>query len=71
VVGARWDEIDLDEGVWVVPPERMKGRREHRVPLSPQVLELLKHLPREEGNPHVFIGGAPAPQSAMPLCARL
>lgn len=34
VLGARWREIDLDAGVWLVPAERMKARREHRVPLS-------------------------------------
>ena len=34
VLGARWDEIDLKAGLWIVPAERMKARREHRVPLS-------------------------------------
>ena len=33
VLGARWDEIDFRTKVWTVPPERMKGGREHRVPL--------------------------------------
>jgi integrase len=41
----------------------MKGRkgkrREHRVPLSAAALDLLKGLPREEGNPFVFIGARP------------
>jgi integrase len=58
-LGATWDEIgDLDapECEWVIPKERMKGRREHRVPLSPQVVELLKGLYREEGNPYLFVG---------------
>lgn len=40
--GARWDEIDLDEKVWVIPAERMKKRREHRIPLTEQSLELLE-----------------------------
>ncbi|EQB8942037.1 integrase domain-containing protein [Vibrio parahaemolyticus] len=40
--GARWDEIDLDEKVWVIPAERMKKRREHRIPLTEQMLELLE-----------------------------
>lgn len=35
----------------------MKAGREHRVPLSARALELLKALPLEKGNPHVFIGG--------------
>jgi integrase len=58
VLGAKWREIDLDKAVWVVPAERMKQRREHRVPLSKQAVALLRSLPREKGNPFVFIGGA-------------
>ncbi len=56
VIGARWDEIDLEEKVWAVPAGRMKGGRQHRVPLSKPALELLSALPHEDGNPHVFIG---------------
>jgi integrase len=56
VLGATWDEIDFGNAVWTVPAERMKSRREHKVPLAPQALALLKHLYREEGNPHLFIG---------------
>ncbi|CDU09305.1 Phage integrase [Vibrio diabolicus] len=40
--GARWEEIDLVEKVWTIPPERMKKRREHRIPLTEQMLELLE-----------------------------
>ncbi|MBT1908227.1 tyrosine-type recombinase/integrase [Enterobacter kobei] len=39
--GARWVEIDLDAKLWTIPAERMKGKREHIVPLSPQALEIL------------------------------
>ena len=35
VLGAKWREIDRAEAVWTVPAARMKGGREHRVPLSP------------------------------------
>jgi integrase len=55
-LGARWDEIDLDAKMWVVPADRMKGGRQHRVPLSGRVVEILEALPREQSNPHVFIG---------------
>jgi integrase len=55
-VGARWDEVDLEAAEWTIPASRMKARREHRVPLSPQAIELLKGLYREEGNPYLFIG---------------
>jgi integrase len=56
VIGATWSEIDLDSAVWVIPAERMKARKEHRQPLAPQVLTLLRGLPRENGNPFVFVG---------------
>ncbi len=38
---ARWAEIDLDSKLWTIPAERMKAKREHIVPLSPQALEIL------------------------------
>jgi len=44
VIGARWEEFDLDEAVWVVPPARRKARREHRVPLSPAALAVVTAL---------------------------
>jgi integrase len=54
-IEAPWSEIDLEAAEWHIPAERMKGRRPHTVPLSPQAIELLKGLYREEGNPHLFI----------------
>lgn len=39
--GTRWDEIDLDNRIWTIPAERMKKKREHRIPLTEQMLELL------------------------------
>ena len=42
VRAARLDEIDLDRPVWTVPAERMKTSREHRVPLSPKAVEILR-----------------------------
>jgi len=56
VIGATWPEIDFEERVWTVPAVRMKGHKQHRVPLSDRVIELLQALPREEGNDFVFIG---------------
>jgi integrase len=46
-LGARWDEIDLDARSWTIPAARMKGGREHRVPLSDRVVDILMGLPRE------------------------
>ena len=56
VIGARWSEIDLADKVWKIPPARMKGKREHRVALSPAVIELLRKLPRQDDNDLVFVG---------------
>ncbi|WP_144946612.1 tyrosine-type recombinase/integrase [Pseudomonas oryzihabitans] len=56
VLGARWDEMDLDAGLWVIPEERMKMQREHRVPLSAQAVALVRQLPRLKGSAHLFPG---------------
>lgn len=56
VIGAAWAEIDLDAKLWTIPKGRMKGKREHRVPLCSEAVELLKALPRIEGNDHIFPG---------------
>ena len=42
--GARWVEFDLDAAVWTIPPERMKMKIEHRVPLSRQAVEVLRTM---------------------------
>ncbi|MCP1469364.1 integrase [Sphingobium sp. OAS761] len=41
---AVWTDIDFDEAIWFIPAERMKMRRPHRVPLSRQVIAMLKEL---------------------------
>ncbi len=43
VIGARWSEFDLNNGIWVVPAERMKGGRQHRVSLGSQALAIIKN----------------------------
>ncbi|MEB0010643.1 integrase arm-type DNA-binding domain-containing protein [Glaciimonas sp. Gout2] len=45
VRGATWDEVDLTTKVWTVPAERMKGGKEHRVPLSTAAFDLLCATP--------------------------
>ena len=52
--GATWDEIDLENSLWIVPAARMKMAREHRVPLTDDAVALLKALPRLKDNPLVF-----------------
>jgi integrase len=80
VTGAIWDEFDLDavridfktkksvpDPAWSIPAHRMKTRRPHRVPLSPAAVDLLRKLPREAGNPRVFIGHRFGPLSKMSM----
>ena len=52
--GATWDEIDLEDALWIIPAARMKMAREHRVPLTAEAVALLKALPRLKDNPLVF-----------------
>lgn len=54
VRGARWDEINLQKAEWLVPGERMKAGKDHRVPLSAPAVKLLQALPRIEGSDLVF-----------------
>lgn len=69
VRGARWDEIDLTRGLWVIPAARMKMAREHRVPLSEAAVGLLKALPRE--GDLVFPAVRGGPLSDMTLSAAM
>jgi len=60
VLGARWTEIDFDAETWTVPANRIKAGREHRVPLSPRCIELLKQAKAiADGGPFVFPGRSP------------
>ena len=71
---AMWTEIDLNAAEWTIPASRTKGRREHRVPLSPQAVDLLKGLYREDGNPYLFIStrtaGAHVVESTVGIALR-
>lgn len=44
VIGAKWDEVDLDKAIWTIPASRMKAGKEHRVPLSARAVEILKSM---------------------------
>lgn len=53
--GARWAESDLDAKLWTIPAERMKAKREHIVPLSPQALDIIEVMkPVSAHREHVF-----------------
>jgi integrase len=56
VLGAKWSEIDWEAAVWTVPAERMKAREEHRVPLVPAAVDLLKALYEIRTGEFIFFG---------------
>jgi integrase len=72
VRGARWEEIDLDAAMWIIPAARMKSGKPHRVPLSDPALEILRALaPLRQGS-LIFPGrDGETPLSDMTLSAVL
>ena len=60
IFGAKWQEIDFKNKVWIIPKERMKAEKEHRVPLSQESIALLKSV-KDHTQPQDFI--FPAPRS--------
>ena len=73
VIGAKWLEIDFEEKLWTVPPERIKGGRIHYVPLSDRAIAILQDLPRVEGCDFIFPGGRnnSAPLSNMAMLEKM
>jgi len=73
-IGCRWDEIDRQARVWTVPAIRMKGGREHRVPLPDRCFEILAELEAVRTTaPFVFPGGKrgrPLTDMALTMCLR-
>ena len=67
--GATWDEIDLTKEIWVIPADRMKAGREHRVPLSSTAVDLLEAVPRYLGSPYVFPSPKGGKMSDMSISA--
>jgi integrase len=70
-LGATWGEIDLDAKVWTVPAKRMKGGREHRVPLSEAALAVLQMVRplalMRDGEPDTAAPLFPGSRRALPL----
>ena len=71
VRGARWPEIDLEARVWTIPAERMKMKKEHRVPLTDEAIALLKAMPRIGGSDLIFPNTKGALLSDMALTVML
>ena len=72
-IGATWPEIDLDAKVWTVPPVRMKGKREHKVPLPAAAIVVLERMRAFKMNRYVFPGdreNQPLSNMAMEMLLR-
>ncbi len=69
--GIVWGEVDLQNGIWTIPAERMKAGKEHRVPLTPEIIALMG--PRRDDDRLVFESEAKAgrPISDMSMTAVL
>jgi integrase len=60
VLGARWNEIDLKNAIWIIPAERMKAGREHRVPLPKRGVEILRRAKQLSGESDLVFPGRSA-----------
>jgi integrase len=59
-LGATWDQLDLEQGIWVKPSAHTKQKKEHRVPLSAPALQLLSRIwEQTSGSQYVFPGRIP------------
>jgi len=75
VLGATWDEIDIPNRRWVVPDIRVKGHREHRVPLSDDAIAVLAEMRKVQMSSYIFPGFRPghplSPVSMLRVLDRL
>ncbi len=58
-IGATWSEINFEKKYWIIPADRMKGRKAHKVPLSPRALVILKGMQIGEKGSFIFPGVKP------------
>jgi integrase len=73
ILGMRWSEIDFGKKIWTVPGARMKAGREHRVPLSPRAVVILRKLEKLKTGEFVFPGqtrNKPLSNMAMEMVLR-
>ncbi len=70
--GTRWEEIDLEKNLWTIPAMRMKKKRPHKVPLSPQMLALLEVMkPISTNREYVFPADRNPRNHAHPATANM
>jgi len=69
-INATPGEFDLDAATWTIPGSRMKAKREHRVPLSPRAVAIVRELIKPRGE-HVFTGKRGEPLNNMSMLVLL
>ena len=65
LVEARWDEINFEQAMWVIPAERMKMNLPHIVPLAHQSLAIFRELKELNGNREFIFPGYYYPRKPM------
>ncbi|WP_397392538.1 tyrosine-type recombinase/integrase [Polynucleobacter sp.] len=71
VIEAKWTEFNLDTKVWVIPAERMKAGKEHRVPLNARAIKILEHLRTISVSSYLFPGALHKEESHLSNMALL
>lgn len=72
-LGALFSEVESDDKLWTIQPERMKAEREHRVPLTSRAVDIVKEMAAIKQNELIFPGmkpGRPLSQTAMLMLLR-
>jgi len=54
IITAKWSDIDFDKKLWIIPSERMKMKREHILPLSDKMIEILTDLKQYHNQEYIF-----------------
>lgn len=73
VIGAQWSEFDMEKKLWIVPKERMKAGKEHRVPLVNRAISIIEKMQPFAAGKFVFPGGKsdkPLSNMAMAMLLR-
>ena len=73
VIGAKWEEINLNNKVWIIPKKRTKTSNQHRVPLSTMAVDVLKIMEIRSSGIYIFEGstkGQPLSNMAMLMLLR-
>lgn len=66
LIEAPWSELDFDTGLWSIAKERMKMKRDHVIPLSPQVVAMFRRLKELAGDAALVFPASQDPKKAIP-----